>query len=62
MFNPVKSILFATNLTLACRPAFEVSISLAAQYHASLVLLHVLEGRIPPHIEDESANGNSPIL
>jgi len=53
MFNPINSILFATNLTPACRPAFEVSISLAAQYHASLILLHVLDGKIPAHIENE---------
>jgi nucleotide-binding universal stress UspA family protein len=46
----ISSILFATNLTENCTPAFEFAASLAIRYQATLVLLHVLE-RMPDYIE-----------
>jgi len=52
MFNPTKCILFATNLSPTCRAAFEASISLAAQYQATLVLLHVIGRDVPTHVEE----------
>jgi nucleotide-binding universal stress UspA family protein len=51
MFKTIKSILFATDLSPNCRAAFEVSISLAAQYQAKLVLLHVVAHNVPSFIE-----------
>lgn len=48
--KPVTSILFATNLTENCRPAFEFAASMATRYQATLVLLHVLE-KIPDYVE-----------
>jgi len=52
MFKTIKTILFATDLSPNCRSAFEAAISLAAQYQAKLVLLHVISGRnVPSFIE-----------
>ncbi|WP_459947714.1 universal stress protein [Desulfocastanea catecholica] len=48
--KPVSSILFATNLTENCRPAFEFAASMAIRYQATLVLLHVFE-KIPNYAE-----------
>lgn len=50
MFKPIKSILFATNLSQSCMPAFEMAASMATRYQATLVLLHVLE-RVPDYVE-----------
>lgn len=50
MFKPLSSILFATNLSENCRPAFECAASLATRYQANLVLLHVIE-KMPDYIE-----------
>lgn len=51
MFKSLKSILFATNLTPNCQPAFEFAASMAIRYQATLVLLHVLEKGIPDYVE-----------
>jgi nucleotide-binding universal stress UspA family protein len=51
MFKTIKSILFATNLQENCRPAFDFAVSLATKYQATIVLLHVLEKRIPDYVE-----------
>lgn len=51
MFKTIKTILFATDLTPTCRAAFEASISLAAQYQAKLVLLHIVARNVPSFIE-----------
>jgi nucleotide-binding universal stress UspA family protein len=50
MIKPLASILFATNLTDNCRPAFDFAASLATRYQASIVLLHVLE-KMPDYVE-----------
>lgn len=50
MFKPIKSILFATNLSQSCIHAFEMAASMATRYQATLVLLHVLE-RVPDYVE-----------
>jgi nucleotide-binding universal stress UspA family protein len=52
MFKPIKSVLFATNLSPSCWAAFEASIALAAQYKATLVLLHVIDRDVPMHVEE----------
>jgi len=43
MSESIKSILFATDLSINCKPALEVSVSLAAIYNANLYLLHVID-------------------
>jgi nucleotide-binding universal stress UspA family protein len=48
MFKTIKTILFATDLSPNCRSAFEAAISLAAQYQAKLVLLHIISNRNVP--------------
>ena len=50
MFKPIKSILFATNLSENCRPAFEAAASMATRYQATLILLHVIE-KMPEYVE-----------
>lgn len=52
MFKPIKSLLFATNLSENCRPALNASITMAAQYRATLVLLHVIDRDVPAQIEE----------
>lgn len=51
MFKSIKSILFATNLHENCRPAFDFAVSIATKYQATIVLLHVLEKKIPDYVE-----------
>jgi len=51
MFTNFKSILFATNLQDSCKPAFDFAVSIATRYQATLVLLHVLENRMPDYVE-----------
>lgn len=51
MFTSINSILFATNLSPACRPALEASVSMAAHYRAKLVLLHVITSEMPNYLE-----------
>jgi nucleotide-binding universal stress UspA family protein len=50
MMNPLKTILFATNLSKSCRSAFEMAAALATQNQATLVLLHVIE-KSPDYVE-----------
>jgi nucleotide-binding universal stress UspA family protein len=50
MFKPIKSILFATNLSETCKQAFEFAVILATRFHATIVLLHVME-KMPMSIE-----------
>ncbi len=50
MFKPIRSILFATNLSENCRAAFDFAVSMATRYQATLVLLHVIE-KMPEYVE-----------
>jgi nucleotide-binding universal stress UspA family protein len=50
MFKLIKSILFATDLSEKCIPAFDFAVSLAIRYQATIVLLHVTE-KLPGYIE-----------
>lgn len=51
MFKNLKRILFATNFSDNCRTAFDLSLSLACSYHATLFLIHVIESDIPVTLE-----------
>ena len=50
MLKPIRSILFATNLSENCLAAFDFAASMATRYQATLILLHVLE-KMPEYIE-----------
>ncbi|MEE4358817.1 MAG: universal stress protein [Desulfococcaceae bacterium] len=50
MFKTIKSIVFATNLSENCKPAFDFAASMATRYQAAIVLLHVIE-KIPDYAE-----------
>ncbi|MCF8037361.1 MAG: universal stress protein [Desulfobacteraceae bacterium] len=52
MAAPVRSLLFATNLSAECVPALETAVSTAARYRADLVLLHVVDREVPTEIEE----------
>lgn len=50
MLTSVKSILYATDLSDRCKPAFDFATSLAVKYQATIILLHVTE-KIPDYVE-----------
>jgi nucleotide-binding universal stress UspA family protein len=50
MFKGVETILFTTNLTRNCVPAFDVATILGLKFHAKIIILHVIE-KIPNYIE-----------
>ena len=50
MYKGIKTILFPTDLTPNCIPAFDFATLLSVQFQAKIVLLHVKE-RIPDYIE-----------
>ena len=50
MESPVSTILFATNLSENCIPAFDFAGSMATRYEARLLLLHVIED-MPVYVE-----------
>ena len=50
MNQGVKTILFATNLTRDCMPAFTFTVILALKFKAKMVILHVLE-KLPDYAE-----------
>ena len=50
MIKPVKTILFATNLSADCLAAFDYAAAIATRFQATLVLLHVVE-KMPEYIE-----------
>lgn len=50
MLKGIKTILFTTNLTPNCLPAFDFAALLALRFQAKIVLLHVLE-KLPDYAE-----------
>lgn len=50
MFKNIQSILFATNLSKNCIPAFDLAATLATRFQATIVLLHVIE-KMPDYVE-----------
>lgn len=52
MFESIKTILFATNLSETCKQAFDFAAVLATRFQATIVLLHVLE-KVPKSAEGQ---------
>ncbi|BBO86231.1 universal stress protein [Desulfosarcina ovata] len=50
MFKGINTILFTTNLTRNCVPAFDVAVILALKFQAKIILLHVME-KVPDYVE-----------
>jgi nucleotide-binding universal stress UspA family protein len=50
MFKGIKTILFATNLTRNCIPAFDLAVILSIRFKAKIVMLHVME-KMPDYVE-----------
>lgn len=50
MSTSIKTILFATDLSKNCIPAFDFALVIALQFQAKIVLLHVME-KIPDYVE-----------
>ncbi len=51
MLKPIRSILFATDLTQNCQPALEFTIGLATSFRATIYMLHVIE-KLPEHMDE----------
>jgi nucleotide-binding universal stress UspA family protein len=49
--KPIKSILFATDLTDNCKPALDFTMVLATRFQATIYMLHVIE-KIPDRVRD----------
>jgi nucleotide-binding universal stress UspA family protein len=43
MIKPIRSILFATDLTPNCQPALDFTIAIATRFQATIYMLHVIE-------------------
>jgi nucleotide-binding universal stress UspA family protein len=50
IFKGIETILFTTDLSKNCVPAFDVAVILALQFKAKLILLHVIE-KLPDYVE-----------
>jgi nucleotide-binding universal stress UspA family protein len=50
---PIRSILFATNLTEECFAALQAAVAMATQNRATLILLYVIVADTPEYIENE---------
>jgi len=51
MLKPIRSILFATDLTSNCQPALDLTLSLATSLQAKAYMLHVIEP-LPEHMDE----------
>ena len=49
MIKPIKSILFATDLTPNCQQALDFTIAIATRFKATIYMLHVIE-KLPDHL------------
>lgn len=52
MLKPIRSILFATDLTSNCQAALDFTISLATTFKATIYMLHVIE-KLPNNIDEK---------
>lgn len=43
MIKPIRSILFATDLTPDCQPALDFTIAMATRFQSTIYMLHVIE-------------------
>jgi nucleotide-binding universal stress UspA family protein len=50
MLKPIKSILFATDLTANCQQALEFTLAMATRFQATIYMLHVIE-KLPEGVE-----------
>ena len=50
MLKPIKSILFATDLTSNCQQALEFTLAMATRFQATIYMLHVIE-KLPEGVE-----------
>jgi len=55
MSKPIRSILFATDLTPNCQQALEYTIAIATRFAATIYMLHVIE-RLPDNERDRLKN------
>lgn len=49
MIKPIRSILFATDLTPNCQPALDFTIAIATRFKATIYMLHVIE-KLPENV------------
>ncbi len=49
MLKPIRSILFATDLTPNCQQALDFTIAIATRFQATIYMLHVIE-KLPEHL------------
>ncbi len=55
MLKPIKSILFATDLSTNCQQALDFTIAVATRFHATVYLLYVIE-KLPEHVDGRIKN------
>jgi nucleotide-binding universal stress UspA family protein len=51
MLKPIRSILFATDLTANCQSALEFTLTLGTRFHATIYMLHVIE-KLPDQMSE----------
>lgn len=49
MIKPIRSILFATDLTPNCQPALDFTIAIATRFNSTIYMLHVIE-KLPENV------------
>ncbi len=49
MLKPIRSILFATDLTPNCQPALDFTIAIATRFQSTIYMLHVIE-KLPENV------------
>lgn len=49
MLKPIRSILFATDLSKDCQAALEFTVAVATRFRATIYMLHVIE-KLPDHM------------
>ena len=52
MSRPIRTLLFATNLSEDCRPALETARFFAEQFGVGVVLLHVIDRALPSQVDE----------
>ncbi|SDP51913.1 universal stress protein [Desulforhopalus singaporensis] len=51
MLKPIKTILFATDLSANCQPALDFTISVATRFNAKICMLYVIE-KLSEHVDE----------
>jgi nucleotide-binding universal stress UspA family protein len=55
MLKPIRSILFATDLSANCQEALDFTLSVATRFHAKIYMLYVLE-KLPELVDERVKN------